>query len=215
MTNVGWYWVLACLLAILVSYIELINSLRRIPAPKTWLFVMCRVLIEAWAASLIYSIVQIAFEGMSWFSAWWAVLLSGLCGPALLRAQLALLGSGQETKSLGPANVFRRLQTTIDNQILDIDVVSTDNWISSTVVPNMSHMELRELRDRIATYFQAKHRGKKGKLLVEQLDTYVADTSEDRTDQMRTIIHFVFVNDGKRLIRSLTRNERRLEVTKS
>lgn len=213
MDSAEWFtvhgWMFAGLLAAAVSYLELAASLQRFPAPATAFFVFCRLAIEAGAASVIFRVVIEAFRGLAWFNLPIAIILCGFCGPALLRAQLALLGSGQEERALGPANGFRRVRKAIDSLIVDIDVVSVDRWISTTVVPSLRMLEGLELTDRIGTYFEAKHKRKKADDLIAQLKSISGTHSPLTDDDRRAIVHFVFVNHGKRLIKSIAKTARR------
>ncbi len=105
--------ILAGLLAAALSFIELVAGRRRTPTWKAAHWIAIGLLFDVAAGSLAYSILLLAFGDVKWFTGFWPILIAGLAGPALLRSQLALFGSGQEASYLGPAVVFGSLQKAI------------------------------------------------------------------------------------------------------
>lgn len=131
--SAAWPW-LAALLSAGVAFLELHVQKRK---PLSWRathWILLRLAADGVAGYLAYTLLEFAFGDLDWFGNIWSALVAGLIGPALLRSQLSLIGSGDET-SAGPAVVFRRLQRYADEAVDDIGANAQSKWIHSKVLP--------------------------------------------------------------------------------
>jgi hypothetical protein len=111
------------------------------------------MVVDGGAGSVAVPLVRSAFGRVEWFNVVWIALLSGLCGPALLRSQLALMGSGDEDPYWGPATVYRRVQKTFEDRIDQINAASDRKWVDE-IQPSLKHMPPDDLVRELSVYFE-------------------------------------------------------------
>lgn len=197
-------------LASLLSLVELANARRKSICLRATPLVAIRLAFEFGTGILAYSLLVLAFEGLKWFTGPWPVVIAGLAGPALLRSQLALIGSGQESAAYGPANIYRKFQGILDRWIDDVSSVVQSDWIVSKATPAIKSIPLASVQDRAVTYI-------KGLDSLPERDRikrikWIKDTTADRLvsedDKYTTIIQYLLDNGGRRLVRSMARRGR-------
>ena len=188
-----------------LAYAELVNCRGRLPCWRASLLVMCRMAIEAGAGAASYSLVTAALHDVTWFTGIWPILLAGFCGSTLLRSQLALLGSGQESSYFGPAVVYQRLQRTIDREIKDIDSSWGEQWIYNKVLPSIGDLDPKILAARAKSYLEEFGKVSNSDLtqICDQFDTLVEDTHGDDETKRATLVRKVMKVGGKRFVRGL------------
>ena len=120
----------AGILAGFLALCELFNASRKPPAIRAIGWILVLFLFDGGSALIIFALLKDAFKNLSWFTGPWPVIIAGLSGPALLRSQLALLGSGQESTYYGPANRYRRIQQGIERRIDQLGADAQSDWIT-------------------------------------------------------------------------------------
>src|SRR3954451_24568471 len=86
-------------------------SLRGLP----WIFL--RLTFDGATAAIVCELLRASFGTLTWFTPVWQISIAALAGPALLRSQLAVIGSGQEDSYYGPANAYGRLRRWLDEAV--------------------------------------------------------------------------------------------------
>jgi hypothetical protein len=185
---------------------------RKAPCLRACPYLLILFAFDASSAMLAYAVLLEALKGLTWFVGIWPALLAGLCGPALLRSQLALLGSGQESAYYGPANRYRRLQSNIERTIDDITASVQANWIATKALPAISRISIDELRLQSETYVKGLSRLKQDEmdLLLTQFSLILLDPASSDAERVEAVVQLLIDNGGRRLVRSLMRRGRRL-----
>lgn len=199
-------------LAALLSLIELQNARRKPPCLRACHWVIVRLAFDAGTAMLAYSALTAALSGLSWFTGPWPIVVAGLAGPALLRSQLALLGSGQESNTYGPANVYKRIQRSIDRTIDDIGSVTQSEWVTRKAVPAMRVLDLSEIRAQVTVYVKSVEdlAPRKRDERIAWIEATVLDSSTDHDQKIEAIVQYLIDNGGRRLVRTMVRRGRRI-----
>jgi hypothetical protein len=196
---------LACLFAALVSLVELTARQKKSIPLRATHWVILRLAIEGGTAAFAYAVLLAVFAGLPWIAGAWGVLVAGLAGPALLRSQLALLGSGQESSYYGPATSYQRLQKWINEAIDDISSVNQ----SAQVLAGMDRIGQIPF-DTVANCFELYVRALE-RLSVEQrenellfLESVRKDTVTDQQKIAVLIFHLIDLG-GRRQVRQLAK----------
>ncbi len=194
----------AAVLAGFICYLDLVRVFGRTPSRAALPWVLLKVVIEGGAGAVMYPLLISAFKGLEWFVGAWPIVLAGLCGPALLRAQLALLGSGQEDRHLGPAVGYRYIQQTIGLQISIADADEVRRWINGTVLPSLDQTP-SELREDARFYFESRSdvSPKAARAILGQMDAVLADANFDDVWKMKAILNLILAHQGKQYVMSL------------
>ncbi|GGM04645.1 hypothetical protein [Nakamurella endophytica] len=135
-----------------LSAIEATNALRQIPPLNAVIWLVVLSCFDAAGSLVAFALLNEAFGEVEWFTAPIAVMAAGLSGPALLRAQLALIGSGQEAAYWGPANRYRNLRARLESRIADNIAVSKSSWMTNKAMPCIAFVLLFELSTQVHTY---------------------------------------------------------------
>jgi hypothetical protein len=146
--------ILAAALAGGLSLCELFNASRKPPAVRAYGWILVLFGFDAASELFSYAVLVEALKGLTWFVGPWPVLVAGFCGPALLRSQLALLGSGQESSHYGPAVRYRRVQKQIEVRIDRLGAAAQSDWVAKAV-PQIARIDLDELGLRVINYVKA------------------------------------------------------------
>src|SRR4051794_15299743 len=96
--------VAAAVLAAIFYGIELRVALSKPLSLSGFPWVLLRLSFDAGTAVIACELLRAAFGNLAWFTPTWQVIIAALTGPALLRSQLAVIGSGQEDAYYGPAS---------------------------------------------------------------------------------------------------------------
>jgi hypothetical protein len=147
------------------------------------------------------------FSGLSWFNGVWPSLIAGLAGPALVRSQLAVLGSGQETAHYGPANVFVRLQKTLDRMIDECCSIDHAPWLTQVAIPKLAtSCSVSEVAQIATTYIRGASRmsAARKRSSAVYIKAVVADATND-DEKMASIVQHVVDIGGLRLIKRLVK----------
>src|SRR6266545_6493323 len=155
----GWIApVAAGVLATLLGLVELASARKKGLSYRALHWILLRLLIDGATGALAYAVLVTAFEGLKWFKGAWPVVVDGLAGPALLRSQLALLGSGESSPAYGPANVYRRVQKEVDRNIDEFGSIAQSRWVNSKVLPTTRALSLDEIMNRTDSYLSSLDR---------------------------------------------------------
>lgn len=191
---------------------ELFNASRKAPCRKAVAWIAVLFGFDAASGLIAYVLLVEALKGLAWFIGPWPVLLAALCGPALLRSQLALLGSGQESSYLGPAVRYRRIQRGIEKKIDQINASQQSEWIVTKVLPCLESISVQELDIQVTNYIKALDNidtGDRDALLL-----YIADTVSDRllddTSKRRAIVQKLIDSDSREFVKNLARRGEKL-----
>ncbi|WP_157250827.1 hypothetical protein [Nonomuraea typhae] len=208
----GWTWiphVSAAGLAIILSGVELFAARRKPPSIKAAHWICYRFACDGSTAVLAFVLLGAALEGLKWFTGPWPVLLAGLVGPALLRSQLAILGSGSENSYYGPAKVYARLQGYINQQIDDIGSVEQSRWVRRCAVPQLCKVPLSEVRECVVTYLNGLDRmsAAERKKTIAALDGTVDDPNFSHQEKVGAIVALLIDVGGRRQVKMLMKAE--------
>ena len=138
-----------------LSLLEIFNSTRKPPAWRAAPWILALFSFDGFSSCLVYGLLGEALKGLTWFTGAWPMLLAGLCGPALLRSQLALLGSGQEENYVGPAQRYRKLRQRLEVAIDEEGAAAQGNWVATKALPAIVHISILELRQQIVNSVKA------------------------------------------------------------
>jgi hypothetical protein len=202
----------AAILAGCLALFELFNAERKPPAIRAvgWIAVLFG--FDAGSALLIYAILKEIFSGLSWFTGFWPIFISGLSGPALLRSQLALLGSGQEETYYGPAVRYRRIQQGIERRIDQLGADAQSDWVAKRM-SFVLNVPIDEFSLRVTTFVKSLGNSF-GADKREQLLIYVEETLIDsRLDELwkrRAIVQKLIDCDCRQCVKGLVRRGRKL-----
>ena len=96
----------------------------------------------------------------------------------MLRAQLALLGSGQEDSHLGPAVRYRRFQKIVIIRIDQIAATSESIWVHTAATPAVRELPISDVYGQIISYIEALGRmdGREKLQLRQYIDEVYADS---------------------------------------
>jgi len=199
-------------LAALLSLMELINARRRPPSFRATHWILGRLAFDAGTAMLAYPILTAALGGLTWFTGALPIVVAGFAGPAFLRSQLALLGSGQESNTYGPANVYKRIQKQIDDNISEIGLIAQSEWVFDKV-PLILLLDLEEtckwMKGHIETTPKMKPSERKMRLQI--IDDAFGDASLSPEKKIQSVTQCLVDAGGIRLARSLVRRARKIE----
>ncbi|MFC5828748.1 hypothetical protein [Nonomuraea insulae] len=190
---------------------EIFNASRKPPAVRAcgWLLVLFG--FDFAAGLLSYAILVETLKGLTWFVGLWPIFLAGLCGSALLRSQLALLGSGQEASYHGPAVRYRRLQKQIELKIDRLGAAAQSDWVAKAV-PQVERIGVNELDLRVSNYVKALE-GIEEKQRQDMLD-YFQQTLTDATitdsQKCRYVVQKLVDNECRPCVRSLLRRAKNM-----
>lgn len=206
-TITPWYYpVVAGALGCLLGFIELNAVKRKRLAPGACLWISARLATDGFSSASAYAILLLVFKGLEWFSPIWAIVVAALMGPTLLRAQLSLIGSGDE-RSVGPAVAFRHLQKIIDDNIDDIGAVAQSKWINTKALPSVEKIAIGDLRNQIADYLNSLDRfsvkEKRGEL--QFLNGIVSDITITDNAKRRIIVTRLLDRKCQRFVRQMVR----------
>jgi hypothetical protein len=171
---------------------------------------MFRLATDGFSSASAYAVLLLVFRGLEWFSPFWDIAVAALIGPTLLRAQLSLIGSGDE-RSVGPAVVFRRFQKIIDENIDDIGAVAQSKWINAKVLPALEQVAIDDFHDQIVDYLNsldrlnAKDRHEEFSLLSE----IVSDTTITDKLKRRIIVTRLLDRRCQRFVRQMVKTARK------
>ncbi len=206
--------ILSGVLAAGLSFLELVVSLRRTPTWRATHWIAIRLLFDVAAGSLAYGVLELAFGDVKWFTGLWPILIAGLSGPALLRSQLALFGSGLEAAHFGPAVVFASLQRAIDRRIADLEAVEESRWKSREVIPKLVRIPLVEVERMIVDYLEYPgHLEGDQSAHIQFIKVTLADEASPVDVRCSAVVSRVLQLGGRRLIKEMIRNEKRMTMT--
>lgn len=197
---------LAGILAGALCLCELFNASRKPPALRACGWILVLVGFDVAAGLLVYAVLVETLKGLTWFVGAWPVLLAGLCGPALLRSQLALLGSGQETSYHGPAVRYRRVQKQIELKIDRLGAAAQSDWVAKAV-PQIERIGIDELDLRISNYVKALEGidDVKRKEMLDYFDQTLTDVTLSESLRYRYVVQKLVDNECRQCVRSLLR----------
>lgn len=199
-------------LAALLSLMELVNARRRPPCLRATHWILGRLAFDAGTAMLAYPILASALAGLTWFTGALPIVVAGLAGPAFLRSQLALLGSGQESNTYGPANVYKRIQKQIDDNISEIGLIAQSDWVLDKV-PLILLLDLEETCKRMKGHIETTNKIKQSerKTRLQMIDDAFGDASLSSAKKVQTATQCLVDAGGIRLARSLVRRARKMK----
>jgi hypothetical protein len=200
----------AALLAALLSFLELELSWRKRPAPNAILWLLVLFGFDGASGLFGYWLLGLAFPGLDWLTEPWRVLVAGLVGPALLRSQLALLGSGQEDSYFGPANRVGRLRKGLIDKADDLSAASQSRWASKRAARVMA-IGLTEFRFQVETYVDGRD-GLSSPVkddIKDYIETVCADGQASDQQKCRSIIVKLLNSGCRAVVSSASRGGRR------
>lgn len=198
------YSLLAGLLAASLSFLELVVGRRRVPTWKATHWIFIGLLFDMAAGSLALVVLMLTFGDVKWFTGLWPVLIAGLSGPALLRAQLALFGSGQEAAYWGPAVVFGSLQKAIDRRIASIGASEESYWVSMEVVPKLKTLPIADIETMVIDYLSYPgHMEDDSAEHIAYIKQVLADKDASSDDRCHSIVQRLLSIGGRRLVKKM------------
>ena len=200
--------VAAGVLATLLGLVELASARKKALSHRALHWILLRLLIDGATAALAYAVLITAFEGLKWFKGAWPVVVAGLAGPALLRSQLALLGSGEESRTYGPANVYRRVQKVVDEAIDEIGSVAQSEWVNRKVLPSIRILSLTDMMHRADSYLNSLDRltTEKYKEEITFIKVTIAEQATSEDAKRRAIVQRLLDGGSRRFVRSLMKD---------
>jgi hypothetical protein len=202
----------AGLVAGAISLFELFNASRKPPCRRAFLWILVLFGFDAASGLIAYALLAEALKGLTWFTGPWPVLLAGLCGPALLRSQLALLGSGQESSYYGPAVRYRRVQKGIERKIDQINAAQQSEWIVTKVLPCLESISIQELDIQVTNYVKAVDgiTSDERTEILDYVSETIADVLLDDTSKRRAIAQKMIDSDSREFVKNLSRRGAKL-----
>ena len=191
---------------------ELINARRRPPSFRATHWILGRLAFDAGTAMLAYPILTAALAGLTWFTGALPIVAAGFAGPAFLRSQLALLGSGQESSTYGPANVYKRIQKQIDDNISEIGLIAQSDWVLDKVSLILL-LDFEETCKRIMEHIETTNKinPSERKKRRQLIDDAFGDATLSSEKKIQSVTQCLVDAGGIRLARSLVRRARKIE----
>lgn len=189
--------VASALLAAVISLIEIVGQERVHIYRSVCGWVTIRLTVHGGSAAVAYGLLIIIFKGTDW-DQWYfgiiPILLSGLCAPAIVRAQLAVFGSGQEAAADNPATRFRVILGWIDDKIIDGCLIAETSWVTS-VFAQVRSLPTSNIFDRSKMYITSTRRLKvsEKKESLKFLNDTMADSSTDADKRQAIVTHLLSI----------------------
>jgi hypothetical protein len=201
----------SALLAGSLAVCELFYATRKPPAIRALGWILVLFGFDGSAGLLVYTLLIEALKGVSWFVGPWPILLSGLSGPALLRSQLALLGSGQESSYYGPAVRYRRVQKGIERRIDQIGADAQSDWVAKAL-PKINAIDLTELRVRVTNFVKAISHfdDSQRQSLLGYIEETLTDDNLDRNAKYRAVAQKLIDCDCRQCVKGLVRRAKEI-----
>jgi hypothetical protein len=183
--------VASALLAAMISLFEIVGQERVHIYRRVVGWVIIRLAVHGGSAAIAYGLIIIVFNGADlekWYYGIIPILLAGLCAPAIVRAQLAMFGSGQESPTDNPARRYRVILGWVDYKIIDGCLVSETSWVSHVFI-EVQNLPVSTIFDRSKMYVSNTPRLKPAQKResIKFLDDTMADTSND-ADKCKAIV---------------------------
>lgn len=205
----GQGWLGASGLAAVVSAIELFALRRGRVVRQATGWIILRLLLNAATGSLAYWLLSLAFDGLSWFTGPVPWIVAGISGPAFVRSQFALLGSGQEDLRYGPANVFVRIQNALDDKIDMLCSAAETTWLHEDALPSLKkHITLTELAKRASTFVWGLDNVPLGERIarIDHIKAVAADAATPEDERYWTIIAYLVDQGGRDFLATTVKN---------
>jgi hypothetical protein len=168
-----------------------------------WLFL--RLAFEGSCGSIAYVLTASA-AGLDQDSQVIRVVVAGLAGSTILRAQLAVDSKGK-SRAFGPGTFYQRLRKEVDDNIDDIGGVAQSRWITDRVLPTISNLPLQEIARQAETYFNNLSRFTAKE--HESIARFIGETvlEEDTLDEQkrRVLVQRIIDEGGRRFVKSLVK----------
>jgi hypothetical protein len=200
------------LLAGCLAVIELLIATKKPPAFRALPWILVLFALDGSAGMLVFGLLSQILQGLTWFVGAWPVLLSGVSGPALLRSQLALLGSGEETSYYGPAVRYRRIQKGVERRIDQLGAVAQSDWIAKAL-PEVLKIDISEFQLRVTNYVKLDDtidEVKKHELL-EYIEETLTDNTLDPDSKFRAVVQKLTDNGSRQCVKGLVRRAKELD----
>jgi hypothetical protein len=193
-----------------ISFLELATHRRGILFWRVAQWISLRLIAHGATAAISYAVLMAAFGSLSWFKGAIAIVVSALCGPAIFRSQLALLGSGQESPKDAPAAAYRRVLASIDVKIMEGAVVAESAWVVEKAIPAIQNVPLAQIEGNVQNYLTRTGSLKPAQRKVE-LD-FLRNTMEDAKagddDKRSAIVHRLLGIEARQLVVRLVKKGR-------
>lgn len=197
----------AGLLAGAVAMGELFNASRKPPALRAVGWILVLFGFDAGSGLIAFALLGELFKGLSWFTGPWPVIISGLCAPALLRSQLALIGSGQESSYYGPANRYRQIQHGIEFRIDQVGADAQSDWIAKRMAYILV-VSIDEFGTKVTLFIKSLGNSF-GEDQREELLSYVEETlldgALDDASKRRAIVQKLIDSGCRQCVKGLVR----------
>jgi len=202
------------LLSALISYLELHIAHKKSPAWQARWWIALRLAVDGSTGAFAYTVLTEVLSGLKWFSGPWPILVSGLAGPALLRSQLALLGSGLEDVSLGPANVYCRIRAAIDFEIDNIGSAAQEEWLSSALT-YINLVPVPDICRRTESYLRGLDslNGEQVQAEIKYLREVISDRSISTYDRIGYVMQHLLDIGGRRFVENLIDEGQRRNIS--
>jgi hypothetical protein len=189
--------VAAALLAAVISLIEIVGQERVHIYRSVCGWVMLRLTVHAGSAAIAYGLVTLIFEGTNWIKWYFGIIpimIAGLSAPAMVRAQLAVFGSGQESASNNPATRYRVILGWIDDRIIDGCLVAETGWVGRAFL-EVRNLPTSNICDRSKMYITSTRRLKSSQKRdsLKFLDDTMADSSSDADKRQAIVTHLLSI----------------------
>jgi hypothetical protein len=189
--------VASALLAAAISLIEIVGQ-ERVHIYRSVLgWVTLRLTVHGGTAAVAYGLLIIIFKGTDW-DQWYfgiiPIMLAGLCSTAVVRAQLAVFGSGQESAADNPATRFRIILGWIDDKIIDGCLIAETGWVSAVVI-EVQKLPTSNICDRSKMYINSTRRLKvsQKKESIKFIDDTMIDSSPDADKCQAIVTHLLSI----------------------
>jgi hypothetical protein len=179
---------------------------RRFIYPRVYGWVLARLVVHGGTAAVAYGLLVAIFRGTDWYKGIFPVLVAGLCAPAIFRAQLALIGSGQESLADNPATRYRRILGWIDDRIVEGSLVAESSWVIYRALPAIVKLPVLSLYDHSKLYVSGTRRLKpKAKTeAITFLDATISEGSVD-SEKCKVIVYWLLEIGARDLVAQMMR----------
>jgi hypothetical protein len=202
----------AGILAGCLAICELLNATRKPPAIRATGWILVLFCFDGGSSLLIFALLKELFQGLSWFTGFWPILISGLSGPALLRSQLALLGSGQESSYYGPATRYRRIQQGIERRIDQLGADAQSDWVASRL-SFVLDIAIDDFSLRVTTFVKSlgnSFGADERENLLRYVEETLTDSHLDDSTKRRAIVQKLIDTGCRQCVKGLVRRGKRL-----
>jgi hypothetical protein len=215
-----WWWIPPAVAASLgsgLSLTELLLARGRLPPVRAAHYVLGRMACDGFAAWVAYLIMAglAAAHGTSQLL---LAITAGAAAPAVLRAQVIVIGKKGSTATVGPGDKYQQIRDGIDTMIREIDAQDRVRWMNGKALPCVTLLEGGEVGRLTADYtleiarqppkdMDGKTWEKRLNQLQAKIETVLAkripEDIASEEDRMREVINLLLDGPGRGVVKVL------------